>query len=94
MKDKKGPAEGTVCIYRGGIVLHYTSLAAVSWQERGVREKVTKQAGPGWVELADPVRSMNLIPNAMRRHCEVIKEGEGHDLIHTVTSPWLLVRVE
>lgn len=75
-------------------MLHHTSLAAVFWQERGVREKVTKQAGPGWVELADSVRSMNLIPNAMRRHCEVIKEGEGRDLIHIVTSPWLPVRVE
>lgn len=43
-------------------------------------EEVGRQAGPGWGMLVDLVRSLSLIPNAMRWHSEVIQEGEGHDL--------------
>ena len=74
MKGEKEPVEGT------GKVLGYTrerretSLAAVSAQEGIVRKKVARQAGPGEEELvlANFVRPMDFIPNAMRRHCEVI----------------------
>lgn len=74
MNGEKEPVEGT------GRVLGYTregretSLAAVSAQEGTVRKMVARQAGPGeeGLVLAKFVRPMDFIPNAMRRHCEVI----------------------
>lgn len=87
MKDRKEPAEGTVCASAWGEkVPGYTrkgreaSLAAVSGQERVVRAKVARPAGPCGIGPAGFVRRMTLLSNAMRRHRELI-QGEGHDLI-------------
>lgn len=74
MKVEKELVEGT------GRVLGYTregretSLAAVSAQEGIVRKVVARQAGPSeeGLVLAKFVSPMDFIPNAMRRHCEVI----------------------
>ena len=71
------PGEGKCLLTQGkrGRPVWLQHLGRREW-----REKERQWAGPGWVALADFLAVCVSIPNAMRRHCEVIREGEGYDL--------------
>lgn len=95
MKDKKEPAEGTVCICMGRACASLHKFGgSVLARESSEREghKVGRTRADRACRLCKKYESHSQCNE--EASCEVIKEGEGRDLIYIVTSPWLLVRVE